>query len=100
MSRAKRLTRDMIEAAAREGWSPTQTARHYEVHRNFIDSACERFGIELQEAAPGFAPQALASFVPRKNPNAVWSASPDAIKRALDKLQRAKQLQSAPNTSK
>ena len=100
MSRAKRLTRDMIEAAAREGWSPIQTARHYEVHRNFIDAACERFGIELQEPTPGFAPQALASNTPRKNPNAIWSASPDAIKRALDKLQRAKQLQSTLNNTK
>ena len=98
MNRPKRLTRDMIEAAAREGWNAIQTARHYGVHRNIIDDACDRFGIELPER--GAAYTALASNTPRKNPNAVWSASPDAIKRALDKLQRAKQLQSASNNTK
>jgi hypothetical protein len=88
----------MIEAAAREGWNAIQTARHYGVHRNIIDDACERFDIELPRRGTDYT--ALASDTSRKKPKAVWSASPDAIKRALDKLQRAKQLQSAPNTSK
>ena len=98
MSRVKRLTRDMIEAAAREGWNAIQTARHYGVHRNIIDDACDRFGIELPRRGTDYT--ALASDTSRKKPKAVWSASPDAIKRALDKLQRDKQLQSASNTSK
>jgi len=88
----------MIEAAEREGWNDIQTAQHYGVHRNIINDACDRFGIELPNRGTDYT--ALASATPRKNPKAVWSASPDAIKRALDKIQRAKQLQSTINNTK
>ena len=98
MNRPKRLTRDMIEAAAREGWNAIQTARHYGVHRNIIDDACERFDIVLPHRGTDYT--ALVSGRPRKKPTEVWSASPDAIKRALDKIQRDMQLQSTSNNTK
>jgi hypothetical protein len=80
----KRITKDMLEAAARKKWNSAQTARHYGTHRTIIDDACERFEVVLPEQ-PG-----TPTATPRKKPSALWSASPEAVQRALEKLRRDK----------
>lgn len=78
----RRITKDMLEAAERKGWNSAQTARHYETHSAVIDDACERFGVVLPEHGAAPTP-------PKKKPSAAWSAGPEAIKRALEKMQPA-----------
>lgn len=85
------ITRDMMEACLAKGWAVSQAARHYGFHPKSIDAACERFGIMLPMSI--FSPQIPASVkvprsevpIPKKKSNAVWSASPAAIERALRK---------------
>lgn len=87
----KKITRDMLEACLEKRWCVAQVARHYGFHPKSIDAACERFGIMLPMSI--FSPQIPASVkvprsevpVPKKKSNAVWSASPAAIERALRK---------------
>ena len=82
MSGRKRITRDMLEAAERKGWNSAQTARHYQTHSAAIDDACERFGVVLPEHS---APQPVV----KKKPSAAWSANPEAIQRALDRMKQS-----------
>ena len=113
MSGRKTITRDMIEEAKRKGWGVSQTARHYGMHHKSISAACERFGISLK--TPPFSPQRVSARhnhlvvwtdnIPdmppkKKKPNAVWSASPAAIERALEKMQRDKYLKTTSNGDK
>ena len=113
MSGRKMITRDMIEAAERKGWSVSQTARHYGMHHKSIDAACERFGIALPMHL--FSPQRVSARrmpvivyednIPdtppkKKKTNAVWSASPEAIERALEKMRRDKYLKITSNSDK
>lgn len=110
MNGRKKITPDMIEAALRKGWNANQTARHYGMHRKSIEAAADRFGIALplvsysQSLADTFSPRALASTTtptaPKKKLNAVWSASPESVQRALEKLQREKRLQTTSNNDK
>ena len=110
MNGRKKITPDMIEAALRKGWNANQTARHYGMHRKSIEAAADWFGIMLPLVsyspmlADTFSPRALASTTtpaaPQKKPNAVWSASPESVQRALEKLQREKRLQTTSNNDK
>ena len=112
MNGRKKITPDMIEAALRKGWNANQTARHYGMHRKSIEAAADRFGIMLPlvsyspALADTFSPRALASAslsapaAPKKKLNAVWSASPESVKRALEKMQRDKYLKTTANSDK
>jgi hypothetical protein len=98
----KVITRDMMVAARDKGWNATQTANHYGLHRSSVAAACERFGVELAQSK--FNPDMpstrsrfwkeivdAATLQPKKKP--VFSASPRAVERALEKLQQEKRLQ-------
>ena len=75
--------------------------------------ACERFGIALpmhpfSPQMPSMRRKPMVVFednIPdtppkKKKTNAVWSASPAAIERALEKMQRDKRLQTMSNSDK
>ena len=101
MNGRKKITVDMIEAALRKGWNANQTARHYGMHRKSIDAAAERFGIVLPLGMTWTPPQ------PKTKPLVVWtdeikdkpstkpvfSASKEAIERALKKKSEERRLQ-------
>ncbi len=99
MSGRKIITRDMIEAAMKKGWTITQTSRHYGFHRKSIEAAAERFGIPLPIVSPILAtkPKPLLVWVdeikdkPATKP--VFSASKASIERALAKKAQEKRLQ-------
>jgi precorrin-6B methylase 1 len=91
MQKRLKFTPDMIHAALDKGWNVSQTARHYGTHPSSISAAAARFGIPLPKSK--FSPTnvserhiALASDERIK----VFSASPDAIARALSKLETTK----------
>ena len=113
MSGRKTITRDMIEACLAKGWAVSQAARHYGFHRKSIEAACERFGIALpmhpfSPQMPSMRRKPMVVFednIPdtppkKKKTNAVWSASPAAIERALEKMQRDKYLKTTSNGDK
>lgn len=113
MSGRKTITRDMIEACLAKGWAVSQAARHYGFHRKSIEAACERFGIALpmhpfSPQLPSMRRKPMVVFednIPddppkKKKTNAIWSASPAAIERALEKMQRDKYLKTTSNGDK
>ena len=93
------ITRDMIQAAKDQGWHLTLTAAHYGMHRSSIAAACERFGIVLPMHQ--FSPQRVSPTSKvwvdiidgETKPKVKLSASPQAIKRAIDDIARQKRLQ-------
>lgn len=86
----KRVTLDMLEAAKAKGWDVLLTARHYGMHRRSIEDACIRLGVDLPLSNGASAAPKPKKPTPKKPSNAVWSASPEAIERALRKLKGAK----------
>jgi len=94
------ITRDMIEAALNKGWNATLTARHYGFHHKSIEAAADRFNIALPlglsfapplpKPRPPVAGAEEVSDQPPKPP--VFSASKDAIERALAKKTEQKRL--------
>ena len=95
------ITRDMIQAAKDRGWHLTLTAEHYGMHRSSIAAACERFGIVLPMHQ--FSPQRISQkskvwvdiIDGETKPKVKLSASPSAIQRALDDIERQKRLRAA-----
>ena len=95
------ITRDMIQAAKDRGWHLTLTAEHYGMHRSSIAAACERFGIVLPMHQ--FSPQRISPkskvwvdiIDGETKPKVKLSASPSAIQRALDDIERQKRLRAA-----
>ena len=45
-----KLTPEMLQEAKKNGWSASQTARQYGVHRSSVADAAERYGIALPYA--------------------------------------------------
>ena len=95
------ITRDMIQAAKDKGWHLTLAAAHYNMHRSSIAAACERFGIVLPMHQ--FSPQRVSPkskvwvdiIDGETKPKVKLSASPSAIQRALDDIDRQKRLQAS-----
>ena len=93
------ITRDMMEAALAKRWNAGQASKHFGFHRKSIEAACERFGIVLPLMTfgkPLTAPQRVwvDEIDPYQPPKKVkLSASPSAIQRALDDIDRQKRLQ-------
>jgi hypothetical protein len=91
----------MIQAAKDRGWHLTLTAEHYGMHRSSIAAACERFGIVLPMHQ--FSPQRISPkskvwvdiIDGETKPKVKLSASPSAIQRALDDIERQKRLRAA-----
>lgn len=92
------ITRDMIQAAKDRGWHLTLTAEHYGMHRSSISAACERFGIVLPMHQ--FSPQRVSPkskvwidiIDGETKPKVKLSASPAAIQRAIEDMEREKRL--------
>ena len=92
------ITRDMIQAAKDQGWHLTMAANHYGMHRSSIAAACERFGIVLPMHP--FSPQRVSPkskvwvdiIDGETKPKVKLSASPTAIRRALEDIEREKRL--------
>ena len=100
MAGRKIITRDMLTAAKEKGWSITQTGRHYGMHRTSIASACERFGIELALSKfnpdmPSTRSKFWRDAVSKPKTPAIWSCSPAAIERTLQRIEREKRLQAS-----
>jgi len=91
----------MIQAAKDKGWHLTLAAAHYNMHRSSIAAACERFGIVLPMHQ--FSPQRVSPkskvwvdiIDGETKPKVKLSASPSAIQRALDDIDRQKRLQAS-----
>lgn len=91
MQKRLKFTPDMITAALEKGWTVSQTARHYGAHPSSVSHAAERFGIALPMSK--FSPQNASQRhikVVSDTRTKVFSASPEAINRALRKLEEAK----------
>ena len=92
------ITRDMIQAAKDKGWHLTLAAAHYNMHRSSIAAACERFGIALpmHQFSPQRVSQKSRVWVDiidgETKPKIKLSASPAAIQRAIDDIEREKRL--------
>lgn len=86
MQKRLKITRDMIEAAFAKGWSISQTARHYGTHPSSISGAANRFGIALPMSKYSPLNVSPRGTPPSENRTAVFSASPEAINRALRKV--------------
>jgi len=95
----RHITKDMLIACREKGWHLTLAAAHLEMHRSSIAAACERFGIVLPMHP--FSPQRVS---PKSKvwidivdgetkPKVKLSASPAAVERTLQRLQREKRLQ-------
>jgi hypothetical protein len=95
------ITRDMIQAAKDQGWHLSLTANHYGMHRSSIAAACERFGIVLPMHQ--FSPQRVSPkskvwvdvIDGETKPKVKLSASPRAIERALEDIDREKRLRAS-----
>lgn len=88
------ITREQLELCKAYGMSPSQAGTHLGRHHTTILAACEKFDIELPKyahryAAPTFKKR-LKSSENDPKPVKTWSASPEAIERALAKLQKGK----------
>jgi hypothetical protein len=91
----------MIQAAKDKGWHLTLAASHYGMHRSSVAAACERFGIMLPMHQ--FSPQRVSPTSKvwvdiidgETKPKVKLSASPSAIQRALDDIERQKRLQAS-----
>jgi hypothetical protein len=85
MRKPFKITYDMLRAAQAKGWTATLAGKNYGCHPTTISAACERYGVELQKGLKFAAPSAP---VGDKEPESdarvkAFSASPDAIRRAL-----------------
>ena len=95
------ITRDMIIACREKGWHLTLAAAHLEMHRSSVAAACERFGIVLPMHS--FSPQRVSPkskvwvdiIDGETKPKVKLSASPAAIQRAIDDIERQKRLRAA-----
>jgi hypothetical protein len=89
----------MLIACREKGWHLTLAAAHLEMHRSSIAAACDRFGIVLPMHP--FSPQRVSSKSKvwidiadgETKPKIKLSASPAAVERTLQRLQREKRLQ-------
>ena len=81
----KGITREMIENAKAQGWYASEAARNFGVAPNSIRKACIRFHISLSRHA--FDPCGVSDRGPEAcdKRTKTWSASPEAIKMALQK---------------
>jgi hypothetical protein len=94
----RHITKDMLAAAREKGWHLTLAASHYGMHRSSIAAACERFGIVLPMHQ--FSPQRVSPkskvwvdvIDGETKPKVKLSASPAAIQRAIDDIEREKRL--------
>lgn len=106
MAKRPPLTRAQIELCAAKKMSPAQAGRFLGRHHTTISAYAKEFGIEL----PRYAHASMSPFstdlgriipkTPPANPEPsvkkakpVWSASPAAIERALEKVSAEKHLQ-------
>ena len=97
----RHITKDMIQAAKDKGWHLTLAAAHLEMHRSSVAAACERFGIVLPMHQ--FSPQRVSKkskvwvdvIDGETKPKIKLSASPAAIQRAIDDIERQKRLRAA-----
>jgi hypothetical protein len=95
----RHITKDMLIACREKGWHLTLAAAHLEMHRSSIAAACERFGIVLPMHQ--FSPQRVSPkskvwvdvIDGETKPKVKLSASPAAIQRAIDDIERQKRLQ-------
>lgn len=90
MQKRLKITPDMIHAAFEKGWSVSQTARHYGTHPSSISAAANRFGIALpmsKYSPQNISPRRKDTPAPSEERVAAFSASPDAINRALRKAE-------------
>lgn len=89
--RRPQITRDQIVEAHNRGWTQSEAARNLKRHHTSIAYACERFGIALRMHK--FSPQNFSERnmpLLKDPPQVRFSASPAAVKRALDKIQSMK----------
>ena len=97
----RHITKDMLIACREKGWHLTLAASHYGMHRSSIASACERFGIVLpmHQFSPQRVSQTSKVWVDiidgETKPKVKLSASPAAIQRAIDDIERQKRLQAS-----
>jgi hypothetical protein len=97
----RHITKDMLIACREKGWHLTLAAAHLEMHRSSVAAACERFGIVLPMHQ--FSPQRVSPkskvwvdvIDGETKPKIKLSASPSAIQRALDDIEREKRLRAA-----
>ena len=95
----RHITKDMLIACREKGWHLTLAAAHLEMHRSSVAAACERFGIVLPMHQ--FSPQRISQKSKvwvdicdgETKPKVKLSASPAAIQRAIDDIERQKRLQ-------
>lgn len=95
---SKVITRDMMKTARENGWTISEAARQFDKHRSSVSKACERFGIVLP--MHNFSPQKVSQkskvwidlIDNERRPKAKLSASPAAIQRAIDDMEREKRL--------
>jgi len=93
--------------------SPAQAGRYLGRHHTTIVAYAKQFEIELPRYAHAadspfsvrngtiYVKSAPANPAPsKKKLSAVWSASPESVQRALEKLQREKRLQTTSNSDK
>jgi hypothetical protein len=106
MAKRPPLTRAQIELCAAKKMSPAQAGRFLGRHHTTISAYAKEFGIELPRYAHAAASPFSTNFgriipkAPPANPEpskkktkAIWSASPAAIERALEKAMSEKHLQ-------
>lgn len=95
---SKVITRDMMKTARENGWTISEAARQFDKHRSSVSKACERFGIVLP--MHNFSPQKVSQkskvwidlIDNERRPKVKLSASPAAIQRAIDDMEREKRL--------
>lgn len=90
MQKRLKFTPDMIRAAFDKGWNASQTARHYGTHPSSVSAAAARFGIALPVSKYSPLNVSPRGTPPSEDRAVVFSASPDAIARALRKLETTK----------
>lgn len=81
------ISKDMLEAAARQGWSIAQTARHYGYHQSSINAACARHGVTLAMGLTSpnkVSPRRVDIPPPSTKRVKAFSANPVAIQKALE----------------
>jgi len=94
----RHITKDMLIACREKGWHLTLAAAHLEMHRSSVAAACERFGIVLPMHS--FSPQRVSKkskvwvdiIDGETKPKVKLSASPAAIRRAIEEMEREKRL--------
>lgn len=81
------ITKDMLQAAADKGWNQLQTSKHYGFSHSSIRNACERHGVNLQYSK--FS-RFREDERPVHKPTKAFSASPQAVEKALANMLREK----------